>query len=115
MAAKPKREETEWQLAPGFRASWKKFKSDALNEAMTTFNDCKRATPARALPRGMKDHKLSGPLKDFWECHLEGNTLLLYKPLPGGAIKLVRVCDHDGIAGPKGKALAASLKKEDLR
>jgi mRNA interferase YafQ len=112
MAEKPKREETKWQLARGFKDSWKKFKSDSLDEAMTAFNDCKRSIPAKALPRGMKDHKLSGPLKDFMECHLEGNTLLIYKSLPGGAIKLMRVCDHDDIKGPKGKALAATLKKE---
>jgi mRNA interferase YafQ len=114
MAEKPKQEqeETEWQLAPGFKASWKKFKSDALDEAMKTFNEYKRSTPTKTLPRGMKDHKLSGPLKDFRECHLDGNILLIYRALPGGAIKLVRVCDHDDIEGPKAKAMAASLKNE---
>jgi addiction module RelE/StbE family toxin len=112
VAEKPKQEEIEWQLAPGFKESWKKFKSDALDEAMKAFNDCKRSSPATALPRGMKDHKLSGPLKDFRECHLDGNILLIYKPLSGGAIKLMRVCDHDDIKGPKGQALALALKNE---
>ncbi len=111
MAKKPKREETKWELAPGFKASWVKYKSDALDEAIKTFNKHKRAVPVEPLPPGMKDHKLTGPLSDYRECHLEGNVLLVYKMLPGGAIKLMRVCDHDDIKGPKGKALAASFKK----
>jgi mRNA interferase YafQ len=112
MAKEPAREETEWQLALGYKDSWRKFKSEALNKAITTFNECKRCLPVKPLPRGMRDHKLSGPLKDFRECHLDGNILLIYKPLPGGAIKLMRVCDHDDIEGPKAQAMAASLKKE---
>jgi len=109
---KPTLNDCEWELAPGFKDSWHKHKSEATTEAMRTFNDCKRSIPPKPLPRGMKDHKLEGPLKEYRECHLDGDVLLIYRPLPGGAIKLLRICDHDDIAGPKGKALAATLKKE---
>jgi mRNA interferase YafQ len=112
MADKPERNEVEWPLALGFKDSWKRFKTKALDEAMRTFDDCKRSIPPRPLPRGMKDHKLGGPLKEYRECHLEGDVLLIYKPLPTGVIKLLRVCTHDEITGPKGKALAAALKNE---
>jgi addiction module RelE/StbE family toxin len=112
MAAKPKQNETQWPSAVGFKDSWKKFKSEVLKEAMRTFNDCKRSIPPKPLPRGMKDHKLDGPLREYMECHLEGDALLIYKPLAGGAIKLLRVCTHDDLKGAKGKALAAALKKE---
>ena len=110
MADKPSLNECEWEAAPGFGDSWKKHKSDFLVEAMKVFNDCKRSIPPKSLPRGMSDHKLEGALKDFRECHLEGDVLLIYQPIAGGAIKLCRVCTHDDIRGPKGKALAAALK-----
>jgi addiction module RelE/StbE family toxin len=112
MADKPEQNESQWPAAIGFKDSWKKFRSDALKEAMKTFNDCKRSMPPKPLPRGMKDHKLEGPLKDYRECHLDDDVLLIYRPLSNGAIKLLRVCTHDDIEGPKGKALAAALKKE---
>jgi mRNA interferase YafQ len=117
MAKKPEPSEQapkqiEWPSAKGFKESWKAFKSDALKEAMKAFNEHKRANPPKPLPRGMKDHKLTGPLKDYMECHLEGDALLIYKPLPGGAIKLMRICTHDEIRGPRGKALAVKLKDE---
>jgi len=32
----------------------------------------------------MNDHKLGGPLKEYMECHLDGDVLLIYKPLHGG-------------------------------
>ena len=79
---------------------------------MTVFNECKRSKPPKALPRGMKDHKLKGALKDYMECHLDGDILLIYKYLPGGAIKLLRVCAHDDLHGGKGSALAKVLSTE---
>jgi len=77
MADKPQPTEVEWPLAVGFRESWKRFKTKALDEAMKTFNDCKRSNPPKPVPRGMKDHKLSGPLSGYMECHLDGDALLL--------------------------------------
>jgi addiction module RelE/StbE family toxin len=112
MATKPKSNQVDWELAAGFSATWKKFKCDALDDAMKVFNERKRSIPPLPLPKGMKDHKLNGRLSNYWECHLAGNALLIYKPLPGGAIKLFRVCTHDEIKGPRGKALAEALKKE---
>ena len=31
-----------------------------------------------ALPAKYKPHKLKGEYKDFWECHIEGDWLLIY-------------------------------------
>jgi hypothetical protein len=75
------------------------------------FDRCKRAIPPQPLPGKMNDHKLGGPLKDFMECHLDDDVLLIYKPLPGGSIKLLRVCTHADLKGPKAKVLAKQLKQ----
>ena len=109
---KPPRNNEEWPLAPGYRESWRRFKTDAISDAMTTFDRCKRAIPPQPLPAKMKDHNLGGPLKGFSECHLDDDVLLIYKPAPKGAIKLFRVCTHDDLKGPKARILAKQLKQE---
>jgi mRNA interferase YafQ len=110
---KPPHNEEEWLLAPGFKASWKRFKTDVVSDAMTEFDRCKRAVPPKALPGKMNDHNLTGPLKGFSECHLDDDVLLIYKPAAKGAIKLFRVCTHADIKGTKQKILAKQLKKEE--
>jgi len=112
MPESEKRNGEEWPLAPGFKESWKKFKTAAISDAMTTFDRCKRAVPPESLPAKMHDHKLDGPLKGFMECHLDDDVLLIYKPVGKGAIKLLRVCEHADLKGPKAKVLAKQLQRE---
>jgi len=109
MTQKSARNNAEWELAPGFAESWKQFKTEEVSEAMTEFDRCKRSIPLHRLPGKMRDHKLDGPLKGFMECHLADDVLLIYRPLPNGAIKLLRVCTHSDLKGPKAKALAKLL------
>jgi mRNA interferase YafQ len=107
-----KRNEEEWPLAAGFKASWQKFKTDEISDAMTTFDRYKRAVPPKQLPAKMRDHKLGGPLKAYNECHLAPDVLLIYKPMRNGAIKLFRVCEHADLRGPKAKILVQQLRNE---
>src|ERR1700738_3874496 len=58
MPEAPKRNNVDWELALGFKNSWQRFKTDAIREAMTTFDRCKRSTPPEPLPAKMNDHKL---------------------------------------------------------
>lgn len=79
---------------------------------MTTFDRCKRANVPEPLPAKMNDHKLDGPFRQYMECHLDDDVLLIYKPLRQGVCKLLRVCNHSDLKGPKGKALAKQLDQE---
>jgi mRNA-degrading endonuclease YafQ of YafQ-DinJ toxin-antitoxin module len=108
----PKKGEAEWELAPGFKDSWKKHltKNHEIKAAMTEFDRCKRAVPPTQLPGKMADHKLDGPLKGFMDCHLAQDVILIYKPIAKGAIKLFLLCDHDDLKGVKAKALLRRLK-----
>jgi addiction module RelE/StbE family toxin len=108
------RNKAKWPQAPGFKASWQQFKAHnpQISDAMTTFDRCKRAIPPEPLPGKMDDHKLDGPLKGYMDCHLDADVVLIYKPLTDGAIKLLRVCDHSQLKGPKAKVLARLLKLE---
>jgi addiction module RelE/StbE family toxin len=112
MPEAPKRNAVDWVLALGFKDSWKRFKTDVISEAMTTFDRYKRAVPPEPLPAKMKDHKLDGPFKGYMECHFDDDVLLIYKPISNGAIKLFRICTHGDLRGPKAKVLAKQLKKE---
>jgi mRNA-degrading endonuclease YafQ of YafQ-DinJ toxin-antitoxin module len=53
----------------------------------------------------MVDHKLGGPLKGYMDCHLDADVVLIYKPLPHGAI-------NSQLKGQKAKVLAKLLKLE---
>jgi mRNA interferase YafQ len=110
---KKKQNEEKWPLAQGFRDSWKKYKAESphISEAMTTFDRCKRAVPPEQLPAKMKDHKLDGPLKGYMDCHLADDVILIYKPMPNGAIKLFLLCQHADLKGPRAKVLVKRLKQ----
>ena len=45
------------------------------------------------LPEKYRNHKLSGNYKDHWECHIEGDWLLIYL-LGIDTISLVRLDTH---------------------
>ena|SRR5579863_7004316 len=107
-----RRNDAKWPQAPGFKASWKQYKAHnpQISDAMTAFDRCKRAVPPEQLPGKMEDHKLDGPLKGYMDCHLDHDVCLIYKPMPNGAIKLLRICDHSHLKGPKAKVLARLLK-----
>jgi len=47
----------------------------------------------KTLPEKYRNHKLSGNYKDHWECHIEGDWLLIYL-LSIDTISLVRLGTH---------------------
>jgi addiction module RelE/StbE family toxin len=112
--AKKPRNNAKWPQASGFKPSWKRFKAKnpQISEAMTVFDGCKRAIPPEPLPGKMDDHKLGGALSGYMDCHLDHDVVLVYKALPNGIIKLLRVCDHAQLKGPPAKVLAKLLKSE---
>ena len=102
----------KWEFAPGFKKSWKKYlaQNPGIKEAMTEFDRCKRAIPPIQLPGRMSEHKLDGPLKGYYDCHLADDVILIYKPIANGAYKLLRLCEHADLRGPKAKVLKAQIK-----
>jgi mRNA-degrading endonuclease YafQ of YafQ-DinJ toxin-antitoxin module len=108
-----KNHEVQWELAPGFKDSWKVYlkANPGIKSAMADFNRCKRANPSTSLPRKMKDHKLDGPLSGFMDCHLSEDTILIYKPMANGGIKLFLICEHADLKGPKARSLRKRLLK----
>lgn len=46
------------------------------------------------LPEGNRDHALGGEWRDFRECHLRPDLLLIYKKRDEGVLQLVRMGSH---------------------
>ena len=97
----PKEIKVESSIA--FEESLKRFlnvsvKNDRkLKRKLERFITMKTSIPRMPLPDGMNDHKLDPPL-NCWECHLDGDVLLLYT-LKNDVLKLIYVCDHDELKG----------------
>lgn len=82
----------------------------ALERALETFVEHKTERPPRPLPRGFRDHALTGGLSRYRECHLAGDVLLIYRDA-GDVVSLLAVADHDELRGGRGRSLAKRLKK----
>jgi addiction module RelE/StbE family toxin len=100
--------EAKWELAKEFKDSYKQYlaSNPEIRSAMADFNRCKRLIPPTQLPGKMKEHKLDGPLKGLYDCHLSADVILIYEPLDDGVYRLLKVCEHADLKGPKAKNLA---------
>jgi mRNA interferase YafQ len=47
-----------------------------------------------ALPRRNVDHPLSGEWKDFRDCHVRPDLILIYRKTDDGGLELVRLGSH---------------------
>jgi mRNA interferase YafQ len=47
-----------------------------------------------ALPRRYADHPLTGDWKDFRDCHIRPDLILIYRKLDADSLELVRLGSH---------------------
>ena len=75
--------EAKWEVAKEFKDTYKRYllSNPEIKAAMSEFNRCKRLIPPTRLPGKMKEHKLDGPLKGLYDCHLSADVILIYEPL----------------------------------
>lgn len=82
----------------------KQFKKDLKRKVLTALelDRLKEAVrllaQAKPLPRDMRDHDLLGNHKGYRECHLSGDTLLIYK-LAEEEVRLARIGSHAELFG----------------
>ncbi len=50
------------------------------------------------LPEANRDHPLTGPWKDFRDCHVRPDLVLIYQKVPG-VLRLVRLGSHSELFG----------------
>lgn len=94
-----------------FEESFPRFakRDSVVMKNFAVFLEAKGQRPPGPLPRGMRDHALTGLLSGFKECHLAGDACLLYTD-KGGVVTLILVCDHDDMYGPKAKSMAKRIE-----
>jgi len=68
--------------------------SPKIAEKLEKFLIFKQERPSKRLPVGFSDHTLSGKLDGFRECHLEGDSCLIYTDKQD-VVKLILICTHD--------------------
>lgn len=78
-------------------------------DAFHTFVRAKIERPPADLPRGMRDHHLTGDLAGFRECHLAADILLIYTD-KNNVVRPLLICRHDDLYGPRAKALKKKIR-----
>ena len=68
------------------------------NDVEKLKNIIHRLVNAEKLPSANKDHQLKGTLKDFRECHIEPDWLLIYR-IEGSELCLARTGSHADLFG----------------
>jgi mRNA-degrading endonuclease YafQ of YafQ-DinJ toxin-antitoxin module len=68
-----------------------------------------KAKEQRPPEKFANEHKLNPPFEGLSECHLAGDSCLVFKD-KGDTVQLLLVCNHDELRGKKAKALAKKLK-----
>ena len=48
----------------------------------------------KPLPQSMHDHSLNGNLKDFRDCHIKPDLVLIYRKIDDNFLELVRLGSH---------------------
>ncbi|MBM3467648.1 MAG: type II toxin-antitoxin system YafQ family toxin [Alphaproteobacteria bacterium] len=51
-------------------------------------------TTDEPLPPSMHDHSLNGNLKDFRDCHIKPDLVLIYRKIDDNVLELVRLGSH---------------------
>lgn len=102
----------KFEFKPAFEASLQAHikRSPAVSAALQAFITAKLDRPPQPLSRGMRDHMLVGQLAGYRECHLAGDSCLLYTD-KADVVTLLLVVDHDDMMGPKAKALVKKLDR----
>lgn len=95
-----------------FQKLYRRYRDDfpSIVEPFLTFVRCKIERPPADLPRGMRDHHLTGELAGFRECHLAGDILLIYTD-KDNLVRPLLICRHDELYGPRGKSLRKRVRE----
>ena len=76
-----------------FKKDFKRFSKDA-NKVKILFAIVEKLVNGEEIPVSYRPHSLKGEWKDFMECHIEDDYLLIWYDKENGIIKLVRLGSH---------------------
>lgn len=81
-----------------FKKDFKRFSKDA-HKVKILFEIVKKLVNGDDIPNCYKPHSLKGEWKDFMECHVEDDFLLIWYDKERDVVKLVRLGSHSELFG----------------
>ncbi|HAR37300.1 MAG: addiction module toxin RelE [Bacteroidetes bacterium GWD2_45_23] len=84
----------ELQFTRQFKKDFKRYKSDPV-KVREVFSLLKLLERGDSIPKEFKPHRLKGNYKDYLECHIESDLLLIWlSDEKEKIIKLIRLGSH---------------------
>ena len=84
-----------------FKKDFKRFSKD-MQKVKTLYEIVNKLVEGEEIPAQYKPHPLKGDWKDYMECHVEDDYLLIWYDKVHDVIKLIRLGSHSELFG-KGK------------
>lgn len=95
-----------------FKKDYKRFKND--KEFVETLMEIvKLLAEGNQIPEEYNPHPLKGNWKNYMECHIENDTLLIWFDMNNNAIVLVRLGSHSELFGKGRKRRCHSLNANE--
>ena len=88
----------ELQLSNQFKKDIKKLQKSGNNDFEEFNKVLKLLCQQIILPLKYKNHKLSGKYKEYFDCHIKDNWILIYK-IDNNVLKLARTGTHNDVLG----------------
>lgn len=85
-----------------FKKDFKRFSKD-VRKVKILFEIVKKLVNGEDIPVCYKPHPLKGEWKDFMECHVEEDYLLIWYDKDTDVVKLVRLGSHSELFGKSRK------------
>lgn len=85
-----------------FKKDFKRFSKDAA-KVETLYNIVKKLVEGMPIPQECKPHALKGEWKNFMECHVGDDYLLIWFDKDENVIELVRLGSHSELFGKRKK------------
>ena len=85
-----------------FKKDYKRFSKD-LNKVKLLFSIVEKLANGEDISSEFKPHQLKGEWKDYMECHVEDDYLLIWYDKEENIIKLVRLGSHSELFGKRKK------------
>ena len=95
-----------------FKKDYKRFKNDK-EFVETLMGIVKLLAEGNQIPEEYNPHPLKGNWKNYMECHIENDTLLIWFDKNNNAIVLVRLGSHSELFGKGRKRLCHSLNANE--
>ena len=85
-----------------FKKDFKRFSRD-IEKVKTLISIVKKLQNAEAIPEEFYPHPLKGEWKNYMECHIDDDYLLIWYDKEECVVKLVRLGSHSELFGKRRK------------